>query len=134
MSAVSFNVTQFKARYPEFVAVSDTLLSECFADATLYLSNADNSPVQDLVRRARLLNMLVAHIATIGGALSADGQPRPFGRLSQATEGSVSASFEGVPPTPGSGLWFQQTQYGAAFWAATSSLRGFRYLPRPTVY
>jgi len=134
MSAVVFDPAAFKARYPEFAAVADPTLAACFDEAGLYLSNTDNSPVQNLTRRATLLNMLTAHVAYIGGLLSADGMPRPVGRVSQASEGSVSAAFEGVPPTPGSGAWFQQTQYGASYWAATSSLRGMRYIPCPTRY
>ena len=134
MPAVVFDPAAFKARYPEFAAVANPTLVACFDEAGLYLSNTDNSPVQNLTRRATLLNMLTAHVAYIGGLLSADGMPRPVGRVSQASEGSVSAAFEGVPPTPGSGAWFQQSQYGAAFWQATSSLRGMRYIPCPTRY
>lgn len=134
MTIVAFDSAAFKARYPEFAAVADPTLAACFDEAGLYLSNTDNSPVQNLTRRATLLNMLTAHVAYIGGLLSADGMPRPVGRVSQASEGSVSAAFEGVPPTPGSGAWFQQSQYGAAFWQATSSLRGMRYIPCPTRY
>ena len=134
MPAVVFDPAAFKARYPEFAAVADATLAACFTEAGLYLSNADNSPVQNLTRRATLFNMLTAHVAYLGGLLSADGMPRPVGRVSQASEGSVSAAFEGVPPTPGSGAWFQQSQYGAAFWQATSSLRGMRYIPCPTRY
>ena len=134
MSAVVFDPAAFKARYPEFAAVANPLLSACFDEAGFYLSNSDKSPVQNLTRRATLLNMLTAHVAYLGGALSADGMPRPVGRVSQASEGSVSAAFEGVPPTPGSGAWFQQSQYGAAFWQATSNLRGFRYIAQPTRY
>ena len=134
MPSVVFDPAAFKARYPEFAAVADPTLAACFDEAGLYLSNTDNSPVQNLTRRATLLNMLTAHVAYIGGLLSADGMPRPVGRVSQASEGSVSAAFEGVPPTPGSGAWFQQSQYGAAFWQATSSLRGMRYIPCPTRY
>lgn len=132
MAAVVFDPTAFKARYPEFTAVANATLTACFNEAGLYLSNADNSPVQNITRRATLLNMLTAHIAFIGGKLAADGMPRPVGRLSQAGEGSVSAAFEGPPP--GSAQWFQQSQYGAAFWQATSSLRGFRYLAQATRY
>jgi len=134
MPSVVFDPAAFKARYPEFAAVADPTLAACFDEAGLYLSNTDNSPVQNLTRRATLLNMLTAHVAYIGGLLSADGMPRPVGRVSQASEGSVSAAFEGVPPTPGSGAWFQQSQYGAAFWQATSGLRGMRYIPCPTRY
>ena len=132
MAAVAFDPTAFKARYPEFAAVPDATLTACFMEAGLYLSNADNSPVQNLTRRATLFNMLTAHVAYLGGLLSADGMPRPVGRVSQASEGSVSAAFEGPPP--GSAQWFQQSQYGASFWQATSSLRGFRYLAQPTRY
>ena len=130
MTAVVFDPAAFKARYPEFAAVGDPLLQACFGEAGLYLSNTDNSPVQNVTRRAVLLNMLTAHIAALGGALSSDGQPRPVGRVSSATEGSVSASMEYL--APGSSAWFAQTQYGAAFWQATTSLRGFRYIAQPT--
>ena len=132
MTAVVFDPAAFKARYPEFAAVGDPLLQACFGEAGLYLSNTDNSPVQNVTRRAVLLNMLTAHIAALGGALSSDGQPRPVGRVSSATEGSVSASMEYL--APGSSAWFAQTQYGAAFWQSTTSLRGFRYIAQPTRY
>ena len=132
MPAVVFDPAAFKARYPEFAAVADPTLAACFDEAGLYLSNADNSPVQNLTRRATLFNMLTAHVAYLGGLLSADGMPRPVGRVSQASEGSVSAAVEGPPP--GSAQWFQQSQYGAAFWQATSGLRGMRYIPCPTRY
>jgi hypothetical protein len=132
MTAVVFDPAAFKARYPEFAAVAVPALSACFDEAGLYLSNKDNSPVQNVTRRALLLNMLTAHVAYIGGLLSADSMPRPVGRVSAAAEGSVSASFENL--TPGSAAWFQQSQYGAAFWQATSSLRGFRYRSQPTRY
>lgn len=132
MAVVVFDAASFKIRYPEFSTVPDVLLSEYFGDATLYLSNSDCSPVQDVSRRSRLLNMLTAHLAYLGGALSADGRPGPVGRVSSATEGSVSISTEYA--TPGTAAWFTQTPYGAAFWQATSTLRGFRYVPWPTRY
>lgn len=129
MTVVVFDPFAFKQRYPEFNGVLNTTLQAYFNEATLYLSNKDTSPVQDVTRRTMLLNMLTAHIGYLGGALTADGEPRPVGRVSQATEGSVSASFE--YGTPGTQEWFTQSQYGAAYWQATSSLRGFRYRARP---
>lgn len=132
MTVVAFDSALFKARYPEFAAVDNALLSACFDDAGLYLSNTDASPVQNVAKRTSLLNMLTAHIAFIGGALSADGQPRPVGRVSSASEGSVSASFESA--TPGTAAWFQQSQYGAAFWQATLYLRTMRYRSCPTTF
>lgn len=131
MAVAVFNVNQFLGRYPEFSAVNTAnplRLAALFQEAGLYLNNTDASPVCDVNRRGVLLNMLTAHISYLAGDLSSDGQARPVGRLSQATEGSVSATFESVPPTPGTGAWFQQSQYGAAFWQATTSLRGARYV------
>jgi hypothetical protein len=133
VTAVVFNPTAFLARYPQFSVVSTPTLTACFDDAGLYLSNEDDSPVQNLDRREKLLWMLTAHIATLNGGL-AGGVAQPVGRTSSATEGSVSASFDYLQATPGSGAWFNQTQYGASFWAATTSLRGFRYVAQPTVY
>ena len=127
MPAITFDLAAFRVRYPEFAPVSDALLGAFFAEATLYLNNTD-APVADESVRSMLFNMLVAHISALSGATTADGQPRPPGRVSQASEGSVSASFEDAPATPGSGLWFRQTAYGAAFWRAVAPYRNFRYV------
>lgn len=134
MAIVVFNPTAFKVRYPEFAAVLDAYLQSCFDEAGLYLSNTDCSPVQAIPQRTQLLWMLTAHIAYLGGALNPTGTaggPVPVGRVSSATEGSVSATLEyGVP---GTNAWFVQSQWGAAFFQATLSLRSFRYRPRATV-
>lgn len=126
----------FLARYPEFTAAynaNPTKFASYFDESGLYLSNCPTSPVQDVNRRLVLLNMLVAHISYVGGDLSSDGQTRPVGRLSAATEGSVNATFNyGAGATPGTGEWFVQSQYGAAFWQVTTNLRGARYVPRAT--
>ncbi len=108
------------------------LFPNMFAEAGLYLNNTDCSIVQDVNLRTVLLNMITAHIAFLGGLLTADGQPRPVGRVTQANEGAVGASFDYPATTPGSGEWFAQSQYGIAFWQATTSYRGMRYFPQPT--
>jgi Protein of unknown function (DUF4054) len=136
MGIAVFNITDFLTRYPEFTAVNaanPARLPALFSDAgILYLNNTSASPVRNVARRTLLLYMLTAHQSFLSGDLTADGQPRPVGRVSQAAEGSVSASFEMNPPTAGSGPWYAQTPYGAAFWQATSAIRGFRYFARPT--
>jgi hypothetical protein len=127
-----FDSAMFLARYPEFNAVPVPTLQTYFYEAQLYLNNSPCSIVQNVFKRLVLLNMLTAHIAFLGGALTADGQPRPVGRVNQAGEGTVNASFEYTQPTPGSGPWFLQSQYGAAFWQATTQYRSATYFPRPT--
>ena len=125
----------FLGRYPEFTAAynaNQQRYADIFTyEASSYLSNCPTSPVPDVNLRLRYLNMLVAHIAFLSGDLNADGQARPVGRISAAAEGSVSASFDMGAPAVGTQAWFDQSQYGAAFWAATSSLRGLRYVPGP---
>lgn len=132
MPSVTFDPVAFKTRYPEFASVTDAQLALCFDEAGLYLHNGDGSAVSSLPRRSMLLNMLTAHIAYLGGALSADGQAKPVGRVSQAAEGSVSIGLEYM--TPGTQAWYVQTQYGAAFYQATLNLRSFRYAACPTRY
>ena len=140
MTIAVFDPAAFKLRYPEFASVSDTVLSEIFHDAELYLDNTDCSPVQDVAKRLRLLNMLVAHIAKLsgvaglGGAGSAATGGAPVGLLGSATEGSVSVSYDTSHVPQGSAAYFAQTAYGYAFWQATAYLRTFRYIPQPTRY
>lgn len=131
MAVVIFDPAAFKAAYPAFVNVPDALLTEYFNIATLYLSNTDCSIVQDIAKRTTLLWLLTAHIAYLSGALNPTGVPGLVGRVSNATEGSVSVATE-YPMSPNS-AWFLQTQWGAIFWQATLSLRSFRYRARPTV-
>lgn len=135
MSVAYWNQSLFLARYPEFTAsvnANPSLYATLFAEAGLYLNNTDCSVVQDVNLRTVLLNMVTAHIAFIGGQLTADGQPKPVGRVTAANEGAVGASFDYPATTPGSGEWFAQSQYGIAFWQATTCYRGMMYVPQPT--
>ena len=130
-----FNPAAFVGRYPEFAAAysaNPALFASMFSEAGLYLNNTDCSVVQDVTLRSVLLNMVTAHIAFLSGLLTADGQPRPVGRVSAANEGAVGATFDIPPATPGSGAWFAQSQYGAAFWQATTCYRGMKYFANPT--
>lgn len=130
MAVVVFDPAAFKLAYPQFAAVSDEVLTNYFNLATLYLSNEDCSVVQDIPKRTTLLWLLTAHIAFLSGALNPGGAPGLVGRVSSATEGSVSVSTE-YPTSPNS-AWFLQSAWGAAFWQATLSLRSFRYRARQT--
>ena len=121
---VVFDVDYWKTRYPEFVAMADALAQAYFDEATLYVDNSDGSPVTDATERKLLLNMVTAHLASIN-AVSASG--RPAGRISSATEGSVSASFD--LQVPGTAGWFGQTQHGFSYWQATAKYRMGRIYP-----
>lgn len=132
MAVAVFDYAAWVARYPEFGAVSEQRAALFFAEAGLYLDNTDASPVQDVAMRLVLLNMATAHIAALSGALNADGKPSGLvGRVSSASEGSVSVSTE-LGLVPGSAVWFQQTSYGLSFWQATKGYRSAVYVaPQP---
>lgn len=127
MPVVVFDEVAFKARYPEFSALTSPALAAYFTEATIYLNNTETSPVTDEAQRAILLNMLVAHIAFLDSSSSANSGL--VGRIASATEGSVSVTTD-VGPMTGSQAWFMQSRYGAAYWQATAPYRTFRYTPR----
>ncbi|KVH51181.1 DUF4054 domain-containing protein [Burkholderia diffusa] len=135
---VTFDYGTWSARYPALAAATNATLAQLYFDeAQLYCDNTPCSPVQDLTMRALLLNMLTAHIAQLNqpvGAATAGGgtaAPSPLvGRITSATEGSVSVQTQMDVP-PGSAQWFNQTPYGAAFWAATAAYRTMHYVAMP---
>lgn len=55
-------------------------------------------------------------------------QPVLVGRITAARMGSLSVQAD-AGPVAGSQAWWLQTPYGAAFWAATTSLRIALYVP-----
>jgi hypothetical protein len=130
MAIVSFDPVAFVARYPEFGSVSGAVLSAYFAEATMYLDNTDNSRVTDIGQRTVLLNMLTAHVAALNGSgISGNGASGVVGRISSASEGSVSVSTEYAGQTSSEiKAWLRQTQYGAAFLAATGRYRTMQYV------
>jgi len=91
------------------------------SDATnLYLSASDANVTADV------------YVYQDSQITSGNGAARPVGRTSNASEGSVSAGFDYPVGSSASAAFFAQSQYGAMFWQATSSMRGFRYAAGPT--
>lgn len=125
---VAFEPAAFRLLYPSFTdpPYTDVMLQGYFALATMIISNRCGSVICDAVERERLLNLLVAHIATIftvspaGSAL--------VGRVNKATEGTVSIGAEYASQVSESMAWFIQTPYGALVWQATADARSFRYI------
>lgn len=130
MAAVVFDYSAWVARYPEFAAtVAAPLAAAYFAEAGLYCNNTDGAIIGDLKIRGLILNMLVAHIAAMN-APAPNGAPASslVGRISSATQGSVTVQAQFDAPA-GSAQWWIQTKYGAAAWAATAPYRTMRYVP-----
>ena len=129
-SPVTFDYTWWQFRYPELAEwCSPGMAQGYFEVATGYLDNTDASPVRDIRRRQILLGMLTSHIAALNAPVNGQQSPTGVGRVSAATQGSVSVTFD-YPETAGA-EWFTQTKYGAAFWQATARYRRARYHPGP---
>lgn len=128
MSVVAFNETAFLARYPEFVGTLSGVLPLYFAEAGLFLNNTDSSTVDDAAIRTLFLWMLTAHLALLNTGYPGQSPQGIVGRIDHATEGTVSVSAVMGPPS-GSGAWYQQTRYGAEYWAASSRFRTLRFFP-----
>lgn len=121
---VEFNIDEFKEIYP--VELSDAQLNHCFAKAELRVNNTRNSIVCDVGERKILLYLLTAHLAVLLDRIRKGNDS--VGRVSSASEGSVSVSLDF--PTNNSALmaWYAQTPYGAEFWTLTSKYRGMNYV------
>jgi hypothetical protein len=136
MAIAVFDDAAWRALYPELAgAVSQARAALLFVQAGLYLDNTDASPVADPAMRLLLLDMIVAHLATVGMTLGSDAQGNAtltpsgvVGRVSSATEGSVSVTTE-TGLAPGSAGWWAQTTYGFDYWAATARYRRGFYAP-----
>lgn len=126
---VVFNYATWSATYPNFADVPPTQVDGFFLVAETILDNTACSPVVNLTIRANLLNLLVAHIAQLFGPSASP----LVGRISNASEGSVSVGTDMGTQPPGA-AWYMQTQYGALYWTATAPYRTARYRPGPQPY
>jgi hypothetical protein len=126
-----FDYPSWSSRYPDLAAVVPPPMAQAlFSEACLYVDNTPQSRIQDVPTRTLILRMTVAHLAILYGP-HRDGSPASplVGRISSATEGSVSVSAE--YSAPGSAAWWAQTKPGADAWAAMAPYRTFRYAPHP---
>lgn len=129
----SFVYSDFIAQYPAFAtAPPQATLEAYFALAgEVWLRNDGTGPVRTTTLQTALLYMLTAHLAQLFSGPNGNDPSGLVGRISSATEGSVTVSteYEGTMNS----AWFNQTEYGATFWAATAAFRSFAaYLPGPT--
>jgi hypothetical protein len=134
MAIVAFDYSLWSARYPELAAsVQPATAAAYWAEAGLYCDNTACSVITDDSaggQRAMLLGMVTAHIAAINAPLNGQPASTLVGRISNATEGSVTVATQNDYPA-GTVQWWQQTKYGAAFWAATPQFRTARYVHGP---
>ncbi|KAB1581154.1 DUF4054 domain-containing protein [Serratia marcescens] len=129
MGVVVLDIPGFRDCYPEFSNVTDGQLALLFESATDYLDNTHFSLVIDLAKRQRFLYLLMAHLAYMRyGDKDGNGKSGAVGRVSSASEGSVSVSLDagGVAFRY---MWYTQSPYGMDYWQATKVYRMANYYP-----
>lgn len=128
---VSFNYSTWVALFPQFAYLSQAQATQYFNLATQYVRNDGGGPVCTAAQQSALLNLVTAHLAQIFAPTAAGGAPPNIvGRISSASEGSVSVSTENQYP-PGTAQWWQQTPAGSAAWEMMKPYRTMRMIVGP---
>ena len=127
MATVAFDLDKFLLRFPEFSSIDGTLLGMFFGEATDILNPTDSSRVADEDKRRRLLYLLTAHITKLNAGSNGQSASGMVGRINSATQGSVTVSTDYVAAT-NARAWYDQTPYGAQYWAQTAQYRTMRYV------
>lgn len=132
---VTFDYADWISKYPMFnvpPAVTTEPVAQNYFDIAgdFYLRNDGSAPITDKDRLKRLLYLLVAHMAAIGVGVNGQAASGLVGRVSSASEGSVSVSTEFTGSE--NAAWYLQTPWGALYWQATAAFRTARYIPGPT--
>lgn len=128
-----FNYATFVTLFPQFAANPPQTTLQLYYNLAgdVWLRNDGTGPVSSQNLQNDLMNLLTAHLATLFSGPDGNDPTGLVGRISSASEGSVSVSTEFQSTM--NAAWFSQTQPGATFWAATAPFRSFAaYRPGPT--
>jgi len=136
-SVVVFDYASWLAAYPQFGSVGLQQAQEFFNLACLLISNLPNSPVPYLpaalppvFTRKIILNAATAHFAYLFTP-DTTGNGRPVGRISQASEGSVSLGLDYAAAQTDTQAFWNQSPFGAFVWVSLLPYRSAFYAPGP---
>ena len=121
-----FDPALFKAVYPQFANVDNALLNYFFEKAESTLLDNSETACVPLKERKILFYLLVAHMAELQKRID-EGNSSLVGRVSSASEGSVSIGTD-YNIGGNSAQWYNQTPYGAEYWALTVRYRSSLYV------
>ena len=126
-----FTYALWAAIFPELSLYTNSAqATQYWTEATMLLDNTISSPVQDIAQRTAILNLITAHICALRQPLGGQPSSPLVGRISDATEGSVSVKAE-MNVAPGSAQYFAQSKYGIQAWQMLLPFRSARYYPGP---
>jgi hypothetical protein len=128
---VPFIYSDWAALFPQFSNLSQAQITgPVLTVAQQYNRNDGGGPVNDPGVQTQLINLMVAHVAQLLYGSTTQPVSPIVGRISNASEGSVSVAAD-WPTTP-SNAWFLQTQYGAMWYQMALPFRLGRYAPKVT--
>lgn len=127
MATVTFDSDAFLALFPEFDSINVERMAMYFRLATRYLNPSDSSLISDEEVRRDALYLLTAHITKLNAGSNGQAASGMVGRVNSATQGSVTVSTDYAPGT-NARAWYDQTPYGAQYWAMTAPYRALRYV------
>lgn len=126
----NFDYAAFIAQFPNFVYLPEPQVQAQFTAATTLIRNDGGGPVRDATVQSQCLLYATAHFCALFAARPDGTYPDgPVGRISSASEGSVSVSTEYGPLTQQGKDFWVQTRYGAFVWQMTAPYRTFRWHP-----
>lgn len=129
---VVFDYAAWALLFPTLATSIDEPTAQAYFDsATLFLDNTPASQVWNLTKRALVLNYLTAHVAQLFGTVNGQPPSPLVGKISQATEGSVSVTVDW--PATANNAWWLQTPYGAFAWQALAPWRTALYVAAPQI-
>lgn len=145
-AVVSYDDADFKGLFPEFSNCTQQQGQSWFLRAGALCANAASNP---LVRQGggtywmlqQALYLLTAHIGYLDAPRDQNGNPtgqggsvsQIVGRITSASQGSVSVSADMKSGGTFSEAYYMQTKYGADYWELTKAIRTFQYFATPTV-
>lgn len=136
MSTIPFDYDVWIGTFPQFAvnpgqtAVVNFILPFAQTYAWREIQSGVGCVAMDGAIQANLLNLMVAHITQLLYGPNGTTPSGLVGRISQATEGSVSLSTEW--PVTQANAWYLQTPFGAMYWQMLQPyFLGGVYVPGP---
>ena len=121
MTNITLTLSDFRAQFPAFLAVTDTQVTMYFNMATDFISVKNYGLLKDNSRTLALY-LLTAHLLQIAGQVVTNAA---VGTVTSATEGSVSVSLLQPTATNEFKFWLNQSAYGQQLLALLSVKSAF---------
>jgi Protein of unknown function (DUF4054) len=132
---ITFDYQDWVSMFPELKGVPEAAaMNNYWVRAQGICANSLSNPLAGLPAGTLKLGLylLTAHIAALNSPIGGQPSSTLVGRISNATQGSVTVAAEwDGSGTPGES-WFTQTKYGAEYWTLSARTRTAYYIARPT--